>query len=267
MRWPLVSVIIPNYNGKEFLLTCLESVLEIDYASFEIIIIDDGSTDGSDKVVELFYKYPNLKLIHNEVNKGAAFSRNRGAHLAIGEYLMFLDNDTRVDSKWLKEAINVLRANPSIGIIAPAICDNRSGRLYLGHDIGFYLGRVTGITFDKKTSAGYLTNVPMIGANCFVMRKSTFMKVGGFDSFLNIPYEDSDLCARVRRANFKIACHANYFSYHHPKAKRASSALILREFRNKAIFMARYGNLLSFFIASPLYIIYYGIRALLSFRH
>ena len=90
---PLFSVIIPVYNTKKYLNQCINSVLKQKYKNFEIILINDCSTDGSSDVCNSYKNYEEVKVIHNKKNNGAGISRNIGISLATGTYLIFLDSD------------------------------------------------------------------------------------------------------------------------------------------------------------------------------
>ena len=99
-----VSIIILNYNGMEFADRCLESVFCSGYSDFEVIFVDNASSDGSlDYVKKKFGFYSNLKIVINNENYGFALGNNIGARQANGKYLVFLNIDTVVDSKWLTE--------------------------------------------------------------------------------------------------------------------------------------------------------------------
>ena len=88
-----ISVIIPVYNVKAYLEKCVESVVNQDFSDYEIILIDDGSSDGSENLCDrLGEKYPEIKVIHQE-NKGQGGARNTGIENASGEYLLFVDSD------------------------------------------------------------------------------------------------------------------------------------------------------------------------------
>ena len=102
----LVSIIIPVYNSKPHLKECIYSVLEQSYKEFEILLIDDGSTDGSGEVCdELARKHNKIRVFHN-ANKGVSFSRNYGIEKSAGEYLLFIDSDDYIDSEFVKKLIS-----------------------------------------------------------------------------------------------------------------------------------------------------------------
>lgn len=92
---PKVSIIILNWNGGEIVCKCIESVLKTDYPDFEVILVDNGSTDGSiEKVSKLFEKQPRLHILRLKKNTGFAMGNNIGALIAKGKYICFLNNDT-----------------------------------------------------------------------------------------------------------------------------------------------------------------------------
>src|SRR6266566_6473710 len=116
--YPPTSIVILNHNNGEFLEKCLSSVFSTEYPSFEVILVDNGSTDGSiDQVKRHFADEPRLKIIQNALNVGASSGRNIGSKHAEGRYLAFLDPDTQVDKNWLKEAVSLMLQNPSIATV------------------------------------------------------------------------------------------------------------------------------------------------------
>src|SRR6185436_16987678 len=109
----LISVIIPNWNGKKFLKGCLDSLLESSYAQVEIVIVDNGSHDGSVEFLESFY--PQVRLVKFSHNTGFAPAVNAGIRCSKGEYVALLNNDTVVERSWLSEMLKALREHPEIG--------------------------------------------------------------------------------------------------------------------------------------------------------
>jgi hypothetical protein len=112
---PLVSVIIVNYNGKNFLNQCLSSVLKTNYPDFEVILVDNGSSDGSLRAVnEVFAHDRRLRIVKNDANVGIAEANNIGLGHAQGKYLVLLNNDMVVDTEWISELIKVMESDVSI---------------------------------------------------------------------------------------------------------------------------------------------------------
>ncbi len=105
---PLVSIIIPVYNSVKYLQTCLESVLTQTYQNLEIILVDDGSTDGSTKLVDDYKKSNSkIKAIHQD-NAGLSSARNSGLKIATGDYVTFIDSDDQVEPGMLEDMLNAI---------------------------------------------------------------------------------------------------------------------------------------------------------------
>ena len=114
-KYPKVSIIITNYNGGQILLDCIESVKKIDYPNFELVLIDDNSTDGSyEKVLK---NKESLQLVYfkNNVNLGFVRSNNKGFELSSGKYVLLLNNDTTVNKDLLTKLISRMETDPKIG--------------------------------------------------------------------------------------------------------------------------------------------------------
>jgi len=107
---PLVSIIVLNYNGKHHLKTCLDSLLRTDYLNFEIILVDNGSSDGSVEFVA--ENYPKVKILRLEKNIYTAGGYMAGVLIARGKYVAVLNNDIEVDEKWLKFLVEALERMP-----------------------------------------------------------------------------------------------------------------------------------------------------------
>lgn len=209
LQSPLVSIVIVNYNGREHLRRCLSSVLNSDYPNFEVILVDNGSTDGSIELVKrLFGNNPHVKLILNEKNLGPSVGRNIGSRIAKGKYLAFLDNDTEVDSLWLKEAIELMEVDPTVGAIQCKLLlmNERDKFDYAGDYLSQYGFLVQRVNF-KEVDNGQLDHVAEIfGAKSagMIVRGDVFEKIGGFDADYFIYLEETDLCWRIWLNNYRV---------------------------------------------------------------
>jgi GT2 family glycosyltransferase len=201
---PLASIIILTWNGIEYIEDCLDSLLAQDYPEFEVIIVDNASSDGTpDWIVEHF---PTIRLIRNERNLGFAAANNLGLQAAAGDVLMLLNQDTVVQPGWLSALVGALLADPGIGIAgskalypdgtiqhAGGYVDRRGESNHYGHrqeDVG---------QFDLMRDVDFVT-----GAALAITRRA-FETIGGLDEgFTPAYYEDVDWCFRAREAGFQV---------------------------------------------------------------
>jgi len=215
---PRVSVIILNYNGKQFLETCLTSVFNTEYSNFEVVFVDNGSTDGSiDFVKERFSKNPRLKIIKNEENLGFAEGNNVGVKYAKGDYIVFLNNDTEVDSNWLRELVKVMEFDQTIGAAQSKLlfADTRDKIWGIGEFMD-YFGETSTKGWGEKNVEQY-THVEevfnAIGASMIISRR-IFTEVGMFDPAFFIQHEDVDLGWRIWLTGHKIVFTPKSVVYH-----------------------------------------------------
>lgn len=175
---PLVSVIIPCYNYGHFLKKAVESVLMQTHTHFEIIIVNDGSTDNTQQVAEDLITSNPAQRIHliNQPNSGKpAVARNRGIEQSTGEYILCLDADDMINPAFLKECVAVLEANPNISIARPAM-------QMFGDDNKFI--------YPPEYNFELLKKINIMVAAC-LFRKKAWEEAGGYD--INISgYEDWD---------------------------------------------------------------------------
>lgn len=214
--YPLVSVVLLNYNGLKYLgdllKECLDSVLKTDYPNFEVIFVDNGSTDGSDVFAREFFENvrPNRNLrrfgIINNKDNIIASGYNEGIKSSKGKYVALLSNDMVYDSKWLRRIVEVMERDPHIGIAgckrfiygARDIIDGLGGNLCLD-------GRPTCPGYLERDLGQYETPEEMdwIGGAA-VVRREVFQKIGLFDTGYTIFYEDTDLCFRAHKNGYRV---------------------------------------------------------------
>jgi glycosyltransferase involved in cell wall biosynthesis len=115
MKTPRVSVVMPVYNGERYVRAAIDSILAQSFRDFELVILNDGSTDGSAPVIAS-YPDPRIVYVSNPVNTGLASVRNKGLDIARGEYIAWLDCDDISSPKRLKRQVDLLDANPLIGL-------------------------------------------------------------------------------------------------------------------------------------------------------
>jgi glycosyltransferase involved in cell wall biosynthesis len=177
-----VSVIIPVYNGERFIDGVIKNVQEQDYAPLEIIIIDDGSTDGTADAVASFRD--KIRCIHQE-NRGPAAARNRGINMSSGNVIAFLDVDDLWPRNKVKRQVSFLEDNPCVEIVQGLI-----------QEFALY----TPIDPEKVPLKASSKTYNFINLGCAVFRKSVFDKVGLFDETLRFN-EDTDWFFRAWENN------------------------------------------------------------------
>lgn len=201
--WPFVSIIIVNMNGKNWLKKCSKSVLASDYPHerFEIILVDNGSTDGSVEFVKnLFMNDTRIKVLCNERNVGWSPANNQGMKLAKGEILVCLSNDMEVDPEWLKEIALVMRRNSRVGMVQ---CNSLSMRDRTTSDSAMNFldafGYAYGYTPSKEP-----TEVFFAEGMAFAVRRKVIEEIGMLDDYYFMEYDDMDFSWRARLAGYKV---------------------------------------------------------------
>jgi len=204
---PLVSVIIVNYNGKEYLEKCLESLMKINYKNYEVIIVDNNSTDQSIEFVK--NTYPSIIIIKLEKNYGFAEPNNIGAKNAKGDFLIFLNNDTEVSPNFVEKMVNVLNQDPKI-----AIC--QSLLLKPNQEIdssGDYVDEL-GRAYSSRKKLTEVKEILSARGASMMVRKDSFWDLEGFDKKFFASFEDVDLCWRAWLWGYKVVLVPDSIVYH-----------------------------------------------------
>lgn len=215
-----LSIIIVNYNGGELVVPCIASIYENPPAgSFEIIFIDNASTDGSaEKVAGHF---PKVHIWHNAENVGLAKAFNKGLIMASGRCLLSLDNDTRVLPGALAELVAHLETNPSVGAVGARLFNTDMSPQKTARRepsaINAVFGRrslITRLFPNNRISRRYLMEellgsdspypVDWVSTAALMIRREVFERVGGLDEDFFVYWVDADWCARIRRAGWQI---------------------------------------------------------------
>jgi GT2 family glycosyltransferase len=208
LNTPTVSIVILNYNGMRFVDDCLKSVLGSSYQDFEIIFVDNASSDGSAEGVKAKFDYNlKLKLISNEKNYGFALGNNIGARHAKGKYLVFLNIDTTVDPNWLTELVQVMDTNATIGAAQCKLLlmDNPKLIDSSGHDIDWFgIAFVRGHNEEDRGQYDKIEEVFGATGAAFIVRRNIFKRTGGFDEDFFMLFEEDDLCWRLWLLGYKV---------------------------------------------------------------
>ncbi len=207
MVLPKVSVIIVNYNGKPLLEKCLESLFKINYDNFEVIIVDNNSTDNT---IEFVTKdYPSIIIIKLDSNKGFAEPNNIAAKIAKGNFLLFLNNDTIVTTNFISEMIKVIENDKKI-----AICQS----LLLKSDdtidsSGDFIDDL-GVCYNSKSIQHEVQEISSARGASMLIQKNIFDELDGFDEIFFATFEDVDLGWRSWILDYKTVLVPQSIVYH-----------------------------------------------------
>jgi hypothetical protein len=208
MDKPRVSVIVLNWNGRRFLEKCLGSLLNQDYPNFEVLLVDNGSSDGSVEFAQSkFGENPNVRVIALRNNYGFSKGNNIGIKYAQGKYVIVLNNDTEVKPNFITELVKVAEVDETIGSVSCKILQY-DGNLWYGQCFthsGFIVPFFTQ-SILKTTLVEFYEHFSLNLANsgCAVLyRKELISKIEGFDEDFWSDWEDYDLGYRINLAGFK----------------------------------------------------------------
>ena len=208
----LLAVLVLSFNKREHTLRCLESVARLEYAPREVIVVDNGSSDGSPAAVA--QHFPQVHLVRSRRNLGAAGGRNLGIrwaneHLSY-RYLLFLDDDTVVDPRLADELVSLLRRHPDAGLATPKAYRAGSDTLLAsagGMRVRLGSASITDIGAGQRDTGQFADSVEVDACVGFAVlgRREALEGVGGFDERYN-PYgwEEVDLSLRIREIGYLI---------------------------------------------------------------
>jgi GT2 family glycosyltransferase len=205
---PLVSVIILNFNGEKYLEHCLFSVLNSEYPNFEVIFVDNASTDSSLKLIERnFGNDPRLRIFRSTKNLGFSGGNNFGFNHAKGDYIVFLNNDTIADPYWLAALVSTMEKDKSIGLAGSTILSidgkklRGAGGLWSDYLLFLYpvgAGRRGDFEFLPTFEVSFATGCSMI------VRKELLNQIGLFDPKIPYNYDDTLLSLKTWLAGKRV---------------------------------------------------------------
>ncbi len=189
----LASIVILNYNAGKLLLNCVESVLKTDYENFEVIVVDNKSSDNSH--MECKKKFQDVQLIENTKNLGYCEGNNIGIRYAKGDYVIILNPDTIVESNWLKQLISAYQKFGD-GLYQPKILSLNEKNILQStgnmlHLFGFGFARDKGI--KDENSRNEIEKVGFASGTCLFTTSKIIKKIGLLDPFLFLYHDDLDL--------------------------------------------------------------------------
>jgi GT2 family glycosyltransferase len=242
---PLVSIVIPVCNHLEYTVCCLASLLKhVPQSSFEVIIVDDASFDETPNILPTI---KNINYVRNEKNIGFLHSCNKGATLARGQFLVFLNNDTQVLEGWLDELVNTFRQFSDVGLVGSKLV-YPNGML---QEAGAIIkpdgsAELVGLNADPaRPEYNVVREVDYCSGACLLIEAEVFKTLGGFDEIYSPCYcEDSDLAFRVRKMGKRVLYQPRSVVVHHLSVSTNDSehAKMPLVARNTDIFVQRWSD-------------------------
>ncbi|MCK4579660.1 MAG: glycosyltransferase family 2 protein [Candidatus Marinimicrobia bacterium] len=266
---PKVCCIVLNWNGREYLPACLESLLQMDYGNLEIVVVDNASTDGS--IDTLKTDYPGITLIENQENLFWAGGNNVGLQYALdqeADYTFLLNNDIIVSPELVTRLVARAEADPTIGALGPKIYYHSDpDRIWFaGAEVSMWRGmlRHRGIReldtgqYDSTTETAYVTGCALM------VRKAAVQAIGLIDTSFRFYGEDVDYSFRVQRAGYQLALEPEAVMWHKVSASLGVTSWrkIGLRLRSNLKLYRRYSPVWAWFTTIPVFLVLDGLRIL-----
>lgn len=233
---PRVSVVVVSYNSRRYLERCLASLLEQRGPSFEVILVDNGSTDGGPE--DVIRRHPAVRMVRSPENRHYTGGNNLGFAHAVGDLLASVNVDTEVAPGWLAGLVDELDRHPEAGLVTSKICLYQDrGRLNTCGN----LVHVSGLGFCRglgEPAARYAEpcDVPAISGAAFIARRSLLDEIGGFDESFYAYVEDTDLSLRAALAGHAVRYAPDSIVHHdYELAMRPEKFHLLERNRRRAL--------------------------------
>ena len=237
---PLVSIVILNRDGRGHLERCLGAIASTVYRNVEVIVVDNGSTDGSPELAESFELPFPIRVIRNEMNRTFSEANGQAVAVATGELICFLNNDVdAITDDWLGYMVETMDARKAVAVGARLIYPRHRGGARAGSDHADLSLQHIGVGFDRGKAvplarviggggdplapwAAQVEERPALTAACLLVRLDAFRQVGGFSPEYDYGTEDVDLCLKLRAAGGRLVYDGRAALWHHESATRAA---------------------------------------------
>jgi len=245
---PVISVVIPSWNTRDYLKACLDSLEATPKPETEVIIVENGSSDGSFEMIES--EFPDIQLIRNERNEGFAVACNQGMRVARGEYVLLLNTDTEIYDDGLEAMLRFLQENEDYGLVSPRLvhmdgCTQRTVHAFPNMATPFFFGTPIERWFpESKEMRRYFmrdwsqessADIDQPPAACVLIRQAVLDQVGLFDEEFWLFYNDVDLSKRIAAAGWKSRYLADVRVLHHVGASTKKFAGFVPEWQKNRL--------------------------------
>lgn len=275
----LISIVIVNYNVANEIRNCILSIQEFVKCNYEIIIVDNNSTDR--QIEKLISEFPEVKFILLNKNMGFSKGNNIGSKSANGEYLLFLNPDTVLINDCISPIIDYYKGNKQIGAATPMLLnEDRSFQYSAGWERWLFLEFIDSFyillnVYEKITSKRLFSLVKLkipfeldwISGAFIIIPKILFDEIGGFYEEYRLNYEDMDLCKTIKLKGYKIIYFPDLKCIHleSRSQKKELYNYIYERYRGKIIYFQRFGNSFNMILLRFIHIYGLLLRMLFSF--
>ena len=195
MKWPLVSVLVPCFNHELYIEECLLSILQQDYDNFELIVVNDGSTDASASKIEALRQVYGFQFYQQE-NKGVSAALNNALSHARGEFVITHDSDDVMLAGRIQRQVSYMLDHPEVGLLGAKVIYIDSNGKPLKHKISSDT-RVQRWSFDELLADAYA-----VGAPVALYRREAIDKVGGYDPSIKV--QDFQMTLRIAEVGYQV---------------------------------------------------------------
>ncbi len=225
-----LSIVVVNYNVKNLLKKCLESIFKYEKdIELEVIVVDNNSKDHSQEMLKR--DFPRIKLIENKRNVGFSRACNQGIKQSQGRYILLLNPDTEFTSGGFKKMIDFMASKPEVGICGPKMMDQEGNIQFSCRSFPSYLTAISSsqsilnrIFPENFLSQKYLlrekdhsqiSEVDWVSGSCLLTKREMFEKIGLLDERFYMYVEDVDLCYRAKKSGFSVFYFPEVMVIHH----------------------------------------------------
>lgn len=263
MDCPQVTIGVINYNGAETLPDVLDALRRVDYPAFEVLVVDNASTDGSREMVAA--RFPEVRLIALPENRGSAAARNAILKASQAAYVLALDNDIVLAPDALDCLVKVIRMHPRIAAAHAELEDPNDPEVY--HYNGGWNHFLCALVARPRPRPGEARPryevFPGMGGAALLLDRQAALSLGGFDEAYFFNMEDGDFTARLTLAEYLVVNVPGARALHRSKPRGASKAFY--QVRNRWYYILKLYGTRTLVLAAPAFLVYEGMQAALLF--
>lgn len=243
--WPMVAIVVLNWNNYEDTSECLDSLADITYPNYKVHVVDNGSTDQSGGRLEMEYDW--CEFVFTGENLGYTGGNNKGAERAMEDspdYVLFLNNDAVVTSSFLRPLVATAESERNIGIVGPIVYDygEEDTIQSAGGEISLWTGRH--ISYNQLPREDTST-VDYVSGSCLMISSDLFDELDGFDEDYFLYTDEIDLCYRANQKGYRIMVASSSKIYHKEHGSTGSQPSPLTNYfqiRNNVLFMRKHAK-------------------------